>query len=89
MKNSYEFSNTPEISFNYQGEFEKKKYTSFNEVDLSGEIAVASNLSPDFLLSHKINIVGMTLKGQLHFLFGYNKYEKHQRVLAKNTSFSP
>jgi amino acid adenylation domain-containing protein/thioester reductase-like protein/non-ribosomal peptide synthase protein (TIGR01720 family) len=84
-KESLQFKLTPEIAFNYLGEFGGESYNIIDDISGITDLSIGDNISPDFQFAHKFDIEGVIAEGKLKLYFFYNKYE-YTRGTIKNLS---
>jgi amino acid adenylation domain-containing protein/thioester reductase-like protein/non-ribosomal peptide synthase protein (TIGR01720 family) len=80
-KESLKFKQTPEIVFNYLGEFGEESYAVIDKISGITDLNIQDNISPDFRFDHKIDIEGVTTEGKLNLYFFYNKHQYERNTI--------
>ncbi len=78
------FKHVPEIVFNYLGRFGGERFTVIDELSgLTDLISIKDSFSPDFEMSHKIDIEGVTDGDILKLFFFYHPGEYKKDTVQK------
>ncbi|MGE5342598.1 MAG: amino acid adenylation domain-containing protein [Candidatus Omnitrophota bacterium] len=85
-KAGIEFTHVPEIVFNYLGQFGGEKFKVIDRVSGITDLSLNDSISPQFRLSHKIDIEGVVDGDVLRLFFFYNPGDYEKESIEKLVS---
>ncbi|MCU0286592.1 MAG: amino acid adenylation domain-containing protein [Acidobacteria bacterium] len=82
-KDSFPFRLSPEILFNYLGQFGECKYNIIDRVSEISDPCTGESVAPEYRVNHKLDIEGVIKDGRLYFYIIYNRIEYEKETIEK------
>ena len=78
-KKEIKYTLSPQISFNYLGQFDEDMGTGFCEI---AQESMGDAIAPDTEITHDIDISGIVIRGQLKLSVSYNKKRYRSKTIG-------